>query len=83
MGNWRIVLLFTNDGWNTVTLSAKDAAGNQSTASVKAYCEVPKEEAPPEEEEPKEEPKDYEFTANQKFGTCAEEPPYDIWYGTV
>lgn len=82
VGNWRIVLLLTNDGWNKATLSAKDSSGNQSTASVKAYYEAPKEEVPPKDEEPKEEPKDHEFTASQKFGTCAEEPPYDVWYGT-
>jgi hypothetical protein len=80
LGNWRIVLLLTNDGWNKATLSAKDAAGNESTASVKAYYEAPAEEAP--SEEAKEEPSEHEFTASQKFGTCSEEPPYDVWYGT-
>lgn len=82
VGNWRIVLILTNDGWNTATLLAKDEAGNESTASVKAFYEAAKEEAPPADEKPKDEPKDYEFTANQKYKTCAEEPPYDVWYGT-
>ena len=82
LGNWRIVLLLTNDGWNRATLSARDGSGNESTASVEAYYEAPEKEAPPEDDKPEEESAGHDFTASQKFGTCAEEPPYDIWYGT-
>ena len=72
-GNWRIILILTHDGANTATFHAYDEAGNESTASVKAFYDPPKEE---------EKPKEYDFTATQKFGSCVETPPYDKWYGT-
>ena len=70
-GNWRIVLIL-NEGGNLATFHASDEAGNKSTAQVKVYYDVPKDE----------EPADYEFTAHQKYGSCSEEVPYDKWYGT-
>jgi len=76
-GNWRIVLLLTNDGWNSAAFKAKDAAGNIAHASVKAYYD-----APEKEESPKEEPKEHDFSAHQKYGSCGEDPPYDKWTGT-
>lgn len=76
-GNWRIVLKLTHDGANTATIKASDEAGNEATASVKAYYDGPKEE-----EKPKDEPKEYDFSAKQKYGSCGENPPYDKWYGT-
>jgi len=77
-GEWRIVLKLTHDGANHATFKAIDEAGNESTASVKAYYD-----APESEEEPKEEkPESYEFTAHQKYGSCGEDLPYDKWYGT-
>lgn len=80
-GNWRIVLIL-EEGGNTATIRATDKAGNESTARVKAYYDAPKEEAPVEEEKPKEEePKHHEFSAHQKYRSCSENPPYDIWYG--
>lgn len=75
-GNWRIVLILTNDGGNLAKFVATDAAGNESTAQVQAYYDAPVKN------EPKDEGKDHEFTAYQKFGSCGEEPPYDIWQGT-
>lgn len=55
----------------------------------KPRVEEPKKEEPKEEpkkEEPKEEePKDHEaeweFVAHQAYGECAENPPYDVFYG--
>jgi len=76
-GNWRIVLHLTNPGLNEATFKAKDKAGNIGYASVKAYYEAPKKE-----EKPKEEPKNHDFSAHQKYGSCSENPPYDKWYGT-
>lgn len=72
-GNWRIILILSKGG-NLATFKAFDEAGNYSTASVKAYYDVP-------EEEEKDPPKDYEFWAEQKYGSCGESPPYDKWYG--
>lgn len=82
-GNFRIVLIL-QEGGNLATLKAVDDAGNEATASVKAYYDVPKETSDPGEDKPKEadEPKEEGFTAHQKFGSCGEDLPYDKWYGT-
>jgi len=80
-GNWRIVL-FLSKGRNTASFKAIDEAGNTSTASVQAFYDAPEDEPkdePKEEEEPKSE---YDFTAHQKFSSCAEDLAYDKWYGT-
>ena len=76
-GNWRIVL-FLSKGGNTATITAIDEAGNKSTAQVQAFYDAPVEE-PIDKEEPKGE---LDFTAHQKYGSCGEDVPYDIWYGT-
>ena len=75
-GNWRIVL-FLSKGGNTTTFKAIDEAGNKSTAQVQAFYD-----APQEEDKPKEEPKEHDFTAKQKYGSCGEDLAYDKWYGT-
>ncbi len=67
-GYWRIVLVLS-DGWNRATLTATDAAGNVSDASVKVYYDAP------------EEPKVHEFSAHQKYGPVRTEP-WDKFYGT-
>ena len=73
---------------------AVDEAGNVGTDSVnvvykapeKPKVEKPKEEPPkeepPKEEKPKEEPQEWEFSAKQLYGECAENPPYDVFHGT-
>jgi hypothetical protein len=71
-GRWSIVLLL-NPGGNLASFTATDAAGNTTTASVSVTYD-----APP----PKEEPPSFEFTAHNVWGTCAESPPYDEYYGT-
>lgn len=70
-GTWRI-LLFLFPGQNYVTFKAVDAAGNVSEAVVKPVLSVPVEDEKPEDG----------FTANQQFGSCDEDPPFDIFYGT-
>lgn len=86
-GNWSIVLILS-EGGNRATAVATDGAGNTSEASVVVYLDppvtttVPKDEPPPEEP-PKEDPPATEpFHAEQMFGTCAEDPPYDVFFGT-
>lgn len=73
-GHWTIVLLLS-DGGNLATITAVDEAGNESHAQVKVYLDSAHDEG-------KEEPKDYVLTANQKYGSCGEDVPYDVWYGT-
>jgi hypothetical protein len=72
-GHWSIVLLL-NPGGNLASFTSTDAAGNVSTATVSVTYEVPA---------PKEEPPPVEFTAFQKWGSCAENPPYDEFSGTA
>lgn len=86
-GNWSIVLILS-EGGNRATAVATDAAGNTSEASVVVYLDppvtttVPKEEPPPEDPPKEDPPPTVEFHAEQLYGTCAEEPPYDVFFGT-
>ena len=54
-------------------------------AAVTVYYDAPEKEEPQEEtkEETKEEPGEVEWSANQKYGSCAENPPYDVFHGTA
>jgi len=71
-GQWSIVLLL-NPGGNLASFTSTDGAGNTTEASVSVTYEVP---APP-----KEEPPSIMFTAFQKWGSCAESPPFDEFFG--
>ncbi|MDJ0959071.1 MAG: hypothetical protein QNJ88_00330 [Acidimicrobiia bacterium] len=73
-GHWAIKLVLS-EGANRATFTATDVAGNQATASVVVYYDPP----PP----PKDDPKEWEFTAHQVYGSCAEDPPYDVFWGTA
>ena len=86
-GNWSIVLILS-EGGNRTTAVATDPAGNVAEASVVVYLDppvtttLPKDE-PPKEDPPKEDPPaEVEFHADQLYGTCAEDPPYDVFFGT-
>jgi hypothetical protein len=85
-GAWRILLVLS-PGAQTATLKAVDAAGNVSKASVKVILEVEKTEtteakAEKPKEQPKEEQVGWTFIAVQAYGSCAENPPYDVFSGT-
>ena len=71
-GQWSIVLLL-NPGGNLASFTSTDTAGNTTEESVSVTYEVP---APP-----KEEPPTATFTAYQKWGSCAESPPFDEFSG--
>jgi hypothetical protein len=83
-GKWSMELVLA-PGRNKVAFEAVDAKGNIHAAAVTVYYDAPKEEEQPKEEEPKEEEesKDVKFTANQKYGSCGEEVPYDVFWGTT
>jgi len=66
-GNWRIVLILSPGG-NLVTFTAKDAAGNVTTESVKVYLDVPEV--------------DKEFSAHQKWEVVDGSPAKNKYYGT-
>lgn len=73
-GHWSIVLLL-NPGGNLASFTSTDSAGNVAVATVSVEYDPP---APP-----KEEPPAPEFTAHNTWGSCAESPPYDEYYGTA
>jgi hypothetical protein len=87
-GAWRMLLVLS-PGAQTATLKAVDPAGNVTKASVKVILEVEKTETTevkaekPKEEKPKEEAVGWTFTAAQAYGSCAENPPYDLFSGTA
>jgi hypothetical protein len=65
--NWKIEVELKK-GKNILTFKAYDAAGNKSVATIYVYYvggDHP----------------DYEFWATQKYGSCGEEVPYDVFYG--
>lgn len=76
-GNWSIVLVLA-PGANGARFVATDAAGNQTEARVTVHYDVP--ETTTTTKAPKDEIK---FTAFNVYGTCEENPPFDVYYGTA
>lgn len=78
-GNWRITLVLSA-GPNRARFVARDLAGNEAEATITVVYSPPvtttvpatttttKQELAP-------------FDANATFGSCSEEPPFDIYYG--
>ncbi len=77
-GHWSIVLVLSPGG-NGASFTATDAAGNEATAQTTVYYDPP----PPPEKPPPEEPPPSTFSAHATYGSCAFDPPYDIYYGTA
>jgi hypothetical protein len=84
-GLWTVDLVLA-PGPNGVVLSATDAAGNETEIRVTVHLGVEQTVV----EEPKvDEPKEtttttiaeWLFTANQKYGSCSEPVPYDVFSG--
>ena len=81
--HWRIALVLS-PGKNIVGFVATDAAGNKADDSVTLYYDPPKaEEEDDKEDGGDDEPGFVEFSANQKYGSCGENPPYDVFFGTA
>lgn len=81
--HWRIALVLS-PGKNIVGFVATDAAGNKADDSVTLYYDPPKAEEEDEKEDGgQDEPGFVEFSANQKYGSCGENPPYDVFFGTA
>lgn len=81
-GVWRLVLVLS-EGWNTARFTAQDEAGNLSQASVRVRYSplevTTTTESPTTTTDSKELAP---FEAYATFGACAEDPPFDIYYGT-
>ncbi len=79
-GHWNVDLVLAA-GANGVVFRATDSAGNASEMRVTVYLDVEE----PVVEEPKETTTttvaEWTFTANQKYGSCSEPVPYDVFSG--
>lgn len=72
-------------GNNRITFTAIDEAGNFATALVNVTRAAPPTTTttkPADTTTTTTEAPGWEFTAHKTYGTCAENPPYDIYYGT-
>lgn len=78
-GHWRIELIL-RAGANRAVIKAEDAKGNVAEDSITAWLDIKEE---PKKEEPKDDPVNVEFSAQQQYGTCGEEVPYDVFWGTT
>jgi hypothetical protein len=72
-GRWSIRLVL-KEGRNGARFTAIDAAGNETTVRITVIYEEPIKDDPP--------PK-IEFTASATYGSCAFDPPYDVYFGTA
>ena len=75
-GAWSIDLVLAS-GANGVVFVATDDAGNTSEARLTVYYD-----APPQTTTTTKAEKGWEFSAFQKYGSCAEPVPYDEFWGT-
>jgi hypothetical protein len=78
-------------GENVLTFTATDEAGNQATASVTVVrvVEPPRTTTTTTTTKANESsttttkaPAEWVFTAHRTYGSCSENPPYDIYHGT-
>ena len=82
-GEWGIELVLS-PGKNKVTFEAVHTSGATEVETVTVYYDAPKGEDKPKDDKPKEDkPKDVAFTAKQKYGSCGEDVPYDVFWGTA
>lgn len=76
-GEWSMELVLS-PGKNHVSFEAISDDGRTTTASVTVYFDAPKEEEKDRTDDSK-----TSFTAHQKYGSCGEEVPYDVFYGNA
>lgn len=72
-GNWAIGLILSPGANKTVFVAKSD--GGVADAAIVVYLDV--------EEKKEEEKSDYVLEAHQAFGTCEEEVPYDVFWGST
>jgi hypothetical protein len=78
-GTWRIVLILS-PGPNEARFVARDAAGNEAVALITVFYVPPVATTFPLETTTTEKEL-AEFDANAFYGSCTEQPPFDIYYG--
>lgn len=72
-GKWAMELVLS-PGKNHVSFEGVTADGTVKKTSVTVYYDAPTEE---------DKDKTASFTAHQKYGSCGEAVPYDVFYGTA
>lgn len=72
-GSWSITL-FLPEGETTARFVATDPAGNTAQASVNVVFAKPVVTSTTKPE--------VAFTANKTYGSCSDDPPFDVYYGT-
>jgi len=75
-GEWQIVLILSQ-GKNVARFTARDAAGNESQATVTVYFDPPEPTTTTTVEKEK-----AAFAAFSTYSSCSETPPFDVYYGT-
>lgn len=94
-GMWSIEVRLTA-GENVLTFTARDEAGNHSSASVTVFrivdppptttttrpVDTTTTTKPTDTTTTTKAPIEWNFTAHNTYGSCTEDPPYDIYYGT-
>jgi hypothetical protein len=80
---WSMELVLS-PGKNRVAFEGINGGGESVVASVTVYYDAPATETDDEKKE-KEKPQDEKvaFTAYQEYGSCGEEVPYDVFYGSA
>ncbi|MFV1970512.1 MAG: hypothetical protein ACC683_05850, partial [Acidimicrobiia bacterium] len=72
-GEW-VMELVLSPGKNYVSFEGIDADGTATVASVTVYYDAPVDKGQDETAA---------FVAHQKYGSCSEEIPYDVFYGSA
>lgn len=81
-GTWSMKLVLS-PGKNRVGFRAENADGLVQELSVTVFFDAPEEKTPDEEkkDDGEKNQSEYEFWAKQKYGSCGESTPYDVFYG--
>ena len=81
-GAW-VMELVLSPGKNKVAFEATNAEGAREVESVIVYYDARVEEEKEHDGDKGDHDKNVGFTANQKYGICGEEVPYDKFWGTA
>ncbi len=81
-GEWSMELVLS-PGKNRVAFKGINGEGESVVASVTVYFDAPAKETDDEKEEEKPQDEKAIFQAHQKYGSCGEEVPYDVFYGSA
>lgn len=88
-GTWTLTLVLS-PGKNRVGFTAIGPDGAVQERHITVYYDAPtdqtdekdhKDQKDDQHEKKKEQPAEYTFTAKQKYGSCGENVPYDVFYG--